>query len=170
VKGRWRTLQFLAYHMLNQLFVIIFFSLCKTLMSVKLVRGYSSVLSLLHICVFAVALSSSLLVLNWRVLSFESTCDFHIFFLVPLHDFHVLYVCKRERKIVCVCLLSSICTIALARSYAQCVHIRFIVEKTTNRERERKKRCKKTSRIFVDFLFSLFFFFEINFVVVIFLW
>jgi hypothetical protein len=53
---------------------------------------------------------------------------------------------EREKKIVWVCLLSSICTIAFARSYTQCVHIRFIVEKkTTKREREReeKKDAKK---------------------------
>lgn len=51
---------------------------------------------------------------------------------------------ERRKKIVWVCLQSSICTIAFARSYTQCVHIRFIVEKTRQTERgEGKKRCKK---------------------------
>ncbi len=63
---------------------------------------------------------------------------------------------EREKKIVWVCLLSSICTIAFARSYTQCVHIRFIVEKKNDKKRERekkKKMQKKTYRIFVDFYF-----------------
>lgn len=98
-------------------------------------------------------------------LSFESTCDFHIFFLVSLHDFHTLCVQKRERekkKIVWVCLQSSICTIAFARSYTQCVHIRFIVEKNRQTERgEGKKKMQKRHREYLLILsFSRFFFLE----------
>jgi magnesium-transporting ATPase (P-type) len=145
-----------------------FFFFYKILMSVKLVKGYSSVLSLLHICVFVVALSSSLLFLNWRVLSFESTCDFHIFFLVPLHDFHVLYVCKRERKIVCVCLLSSICTIALCSFLCAMCSYSFYRWKNDKQREGEKKMQKRHIEYLLIFYFSFLFLFEISFVVLVF--
>jgi hypothetical protein len=110
---------------------------------------------LFHYSIFVAVLSFSLLFLNWRVLSFESTCDFHIFFLVPLHDFHVY---KRERERLCayVCcrLFAQLHLFVLRRN----VFIFVLSLKKTRKESE-EKRCKKTYRIFVDFLFLFFFFF-----------
>lgn len=123
-------------------------------MSAKLVKGHWSVrlrrlfASYLCICSCIVFLFSHsqltcpVLRVDSRFSHFSSRRPV---FSIALHDFHVFYVGKREeegeeedvvvdvderkKKSVCVCvhecLLSSICTIVLARSYAQCVHIRF---------------------------------------------
>jgi hypothetical protein len=139
-----------------------FFVFYKTLMSVKLVKGHLSVLSLLYICVFVVALSSFLLFLNWRVLSFESTCDFHIFFSRLVAWFScVVYMQKRgrEREKDCVCMSTVVYLHNCACSFlcAMCSYSFYRWKKM--RKKEEKKRCKKTYRIFVSFLVLFSFFF-----------
>jgi hypothetical protein len=140
-------------------------------MSVELVKGYSSVLSLLHIYIFVVALSSSFLILDWRVLSFESTCDFHIFFPRLIAWFSsVVCVQKRGRKRLCVCmstvvyLHNRVCSFL----YAMCSYS-FYRWKKRQKERERKKRCKKTYiEYLLIFYFSVLFFLDILFFVLVF--
>ena len=99
-------------------------------------------------------ISHKIVVVFFPTFSIDVSCPssrlaiFTFFFLVSMHDFHTLCAQKREKrerenKIVWVCLQSSICTIAFARSYTQCVHIRFIVEKTDKQKEEKKKKKKK---------------------------
>jgi len=131
-------------------------------MSVELVKGYSSVLSLLHIYIFVVALSSSFLILDWRVLSFESTCDFHIFFPRLIAWFSsVVCVQKRGRKRLCVyvyCrLFAQLRLLVLIRNVFIFV---LSLKKKRQKERERrKKRCKKRHTEYLLIFISSFFFF-----------
>ncbi len=134
-------------------------------MSVELVKGYSSVLSLLHIYIFVVALSSSFLILDWRVLSFESTCDFHIFFPRLIAWFSsVVCVQKRGRKRLCVYVYCRLFAQSRLLVLIRNVFIFVLsLKKTTKREREKKKMQKDVYRIFVDFLFLCSFFFRYSF-------
>jgi len=135
-------------------------------MSVELVKGYSSVISLLHIYIFVVALSSSFLILDWRVLSFESTCDFHIFFPRLIAWFScVVCVQKRGRKRLCVyvyCrLFAQSRLLVLIRNVF--IFVLSLKKRQKEREREKKKMQKDLYRIFVDFLFLFSFFFKYSF-------
>jgi len=134
-------------------------------MSVELVKGYSSVLSLLHIYIFVVALSSSFLILDWRVLSFESTCDFHIFFPRLIAWFScVVCVQKRGRKRLCVYVYCRLFAQSRLLVLIRNVFIFVLSLKKRQKERERKKRCKKTYiEYLLIFYFSFLFFFKYSF-------
>lgn len=109
----------------------------------------------LYIYIFVVALSFSLHILNWRVLSFESACDFHIFFPRLIAWFSCagcVYVKEKKR----------LCAYVYCRLFAQlrllvliCNVFIFVLSLKKRQKRDgERKRCKKDiHRIFVDFLF-----------------
>ncbi len=121
-------------------------------MSVMLVKGHSSSISLLHICSCIVFLSS-LSQLTCPVLRIDLRFSYFFF-----SSRCMIFMCTKERERLCayVCcrLFAQLHLFVLRRN----VFIFVLSLKKTRKESE-EKRCKKTYRIFVDFLFLFFFFF-----------
>jgi hypothetical protein len=114
-------------------------------MSVMLVKGHSSSISLLHICSCIVFLSS-LSQLTCPVLRIDLRFSYFFF-----SSRCMIFMCtkERERERLCVCMSA----VDYLHNYI-CSFLGAMCSYSFYRwKNEKEKRCKKTYRIFVDFLF-----------------
>jgi hypothetical protein len=113
---------------------------------------------LFHYSIFVAVLSFSLLFLNWRVLSFESTCDFHIFFSRPVAWFSCVQ--KRERDCVRMSAVDYLHNYICSFLGAMCSYSFYRWKK--REKRVRKKDAKRHTEYLLIFYFSFSSFFFWN--------